>query len=69
VTYREIVRSLRMRRGRELLVATAKPLAEVALRAGYSDPSNFHRAFLLQTGMSPGRFREALRSPATSHAE
>ncbi len=31
------------------------PLAEVALRAGYTDPSNFHRAFLSLTGMTPGQ--------------
>ncbi len=61
VSYREIVRNLRMRRARQLLAATEKPLAEVALRVGYTDPSNFHRAFLSQTGMTPGRFREASR--------
>jgi len=69
VSYRDIVRGLRLRRARQLLATTEKPLAEVALRTGYSDPSNFHRAFLLQTGITPGRFREALRSPATAHTE
>ncbi len=63
VSYREIARALRMRRARQLLASTEQPLAEVALRAGYSDPSNFHRAFLSQTAMTPGRFREALRRP------
>lgn len=45
-----------------LLATTEKPLAEVGLRVGYLDPSSFHRAFLSQTGMTPGQFREALRS-------
>jgi len=68
VSYREITRALRMRRARQLLASTEKPLAEVALRAGYTDPSNFHRAFVSQTGVTPGRFREAARSPVPSNA-
>ncbi len=66
VSFREITRHLRIRRARQLLATTERPLAEVALRAGYTDPSNFHRAFLSQTGMTPGRFREALRSHGSS---
>lgn len=61
VSYRDIVRGLRLRRARQLLATTEKPLAEVALRTGYADPSNFHRAFVSQTGMTPGRFRDAVR--------
>jgi AraC-like DNA-binding protein len=61
VSYREIARGLRMRRALELLATTDKRLAEVALRAGYIDPSSFHRAFLSQTGMTPGRFRATSR--------
>ncbi len=64
VTFRDIVLELRMRRARQLLATTAKPLAEVALRAGYANLSNFHRAFISQTGMTPGRFREASQSRA-----
>ena len=67
VTFRDIVLELRMRRARQLL-ATAKPLAEVALRVGYANPSNFHRAFVSQTGVTPGRFREASQSSASSNA-
>jgi len=69
VTFREIARALRMRRARQLLATTAKPLAEVALRTGYTDPSNFHRAFVAQTGLTPGRFREELRAPVRSLSE
>ena len=69
VSFREIARGLRMRRAQQLLAATEKPLGEVALRAGYGDPSNFHRAFVAQTGMTPGRFRATSRSHAPSRAE
>ena len=63
VTYREIVQSMRMRRAQRLLAATNAPLAEVALRVGYTDPANFHRAFLSLTGMTPGRYRATSRTP------
>ena len=58
VSYRDIVLERRMRRAGQLLSTTGKTLAEVAMRAGYSNPSNFHRAFLSLTGMTPRRFRE-----------
>jgi AraC-like DNA-binding protein len=64
VSYRGIVRGLCLRRARELLAKTDAPLVEVALRTGYTDPSNFHRAFLRLTGTTPGRFRAASRSAA-----
>ena len=64
LSYREIVRELCLRRARRVLANTQAPLAEVALRAGYTDPSNFHRAFLRLTGMTPGQFRAASKSDA-----
>ena len=69
VSYRDIGRGLRLRRARQLLATTEKPLAEVALRTGYADPSNFHRAFLAQTGMTPGRFRATSRPQAPYRSE
>ncbi len=66
VTYRQIVLGAAVKRAEELLATSDKPLTEVALRAGYSDPSNFHRAFRSQTGVTPGRFREAMRRRAHS---
>ena len=64
VSYREIALGLRMRRAQQLLATSRMSLAEVALRAGYTKLSNFHRAFVSQTGATPGRFREASRAPA-----
>lgn len=58
ISYRDILRGMRIRRAQQLLATTEQPLAEVSLRAGYTDASNFHRAFVKLTGMTPGRFRE-----------
>jgi len=58
VSYRDILRTLRVRRAQLLLATTEQSLAEVSLRVGYSDASNFHRAFVSLSGMTPGRFRE-----------
>jgi len=69
VNCHEIARALRMRRAQQLLATPQMRLAEVALRAGYTDPSNFHRALLSPTGMTPGRFRDLSRTHARSHAE
>ena len=69
VSYRELVRSFRLRRALLLLATTQKPVAEVALRAGYSEPSSFVRAFLSQTGMTPGRFRQASMPALPERAE
>jgi len=60
-SYRDIVLRLRMRRARQLLANTEESLAEVALRTGYANLSNFHRVFLSLNGITPGRFRGASR--------
>ncbi len=61
VTFREILQGGRVRRAQRLLATTEATLAEVALRVGYTNPSNFHRAFLALTGMTPGCFRAMSR--------
>lgn len=61
ISYRDIVLRLRMERARQLLATTQRPLAEIALRAGYSNTANFHRAFVSLSGMTPRSFREAAR--------
>ncbi|MGO9390534.1 helix-turn-helix transcriptional regulator [Rhodoblastus sp.] len=60
----EIVQAARMRRAQRLLATSKAPVAEVALRVGYADPSNFHRAFVALTGMTPGQFRTNSRELA-----
>ncbi|HEX8550939.1 MAG TPA: AraC family transcriptional regulator [Abditibacteriaceae bacterium] len=46
----------RLRRGRELLRDGNIPVAEVAHRCGFDDPSHFARAFRAETGLSPREF-------------
>jgi AraC-like DNA-binding protein len=45
----------------ELLRTTTLSLEEVAERAGYTELSNFTRAFRRWTGTTPARFRQSLR--------
>ena len=58
ISYRAIVERSRFRRATELLANTALPIAEISTSVGYSDPSNFTRAFRRQTGISPQQYRQ-----------
>ncbi len=49
----------RLDRVRELLLATDKPLAEVARLTGYRDAAYLSRVFRQAEGMSPGEYRRA----------
>lgn len=40
-----------------LLCRTRLPVAEIAVRVGFSDPSAFHRSFKKWTGLAPGEYR------------
>lgn len=42
----------------KLLVAAGLPFTEVALEAGFSDQSHFHRSFKTFVGLTPGRYRD-----------
>ena len=46
---------MRHRAARIMLTRSAAPVAEIAARLGYAEPSAFHRAFLKWTGSSPPR--------------
>jgi AraC-like DNA-binding protein len=37
-------------------------ITEVAMRLGYSDPAHFTRAFRRRFGMTPGQWRQSVRS-------
>lgn len=56
------LRSLRMARGRELLLLTRLPIAEVARRVGYRDQFYFSRHFSAAHGCSPTSYRTQLHS-------
>lgn len=53
--------SLRLQAARRMLTDTRHPLAEVALRTGFTSPATLSRAFRKAFGQPPG----ALRRPAT----
>jgi AraC family transcriptional regulator len=61
-TVGEYVRSLRIERATRQLADTDLSLAEIALTAGFSDQSHFSNLFRQHTGLSPFRFRRAVRS-------
>lgn len=61
-TVGEYVRSLRIERATCQLADTDLPLAEIALTAGFSDQSHFSNLFRQHTGLSPFRYRRAVRS-------
>jgi AraC family transcriptional regulator len=55
------VRRVRIERAAEQLGAGDRPLAAVALAAGFSDQSHFCNVFRRLTGMSPSAYRRAAR--------
>jgi AraC-like DNA-binding protein len=56
-TYREFLANLRFREARRLLLDTDMPVREVAERVGYTDVSNFGRAFRRIAGVRPAELR------------
>lgn len=58
-TYQKVLDSIRYSIARKLLLNTIKTTSEVALELGYSDASNFSRAFKSWCGVSPGQFRKS----------
>ncbi|TDB80568.1 AraC family transcriptional regulator [Micromonospora sp. KC721] len=53
----EYTKRLRMARARQLLVASALSIAEIAAAVGYHDPFYFSRHFTAVNGMSPREYR------------
>lgn len=58
VSYSDLLTMVRLRRAADWLERTDKPVSEIAFDLGYTDASNFTRAFRRETGASPTRFRE-----------
>jgi AraC-like DNA-binding protein len=57
VTYSDVLEEQRRERALLLLRSPKLSLDEVAEQLGYSDTSNFRRAFRRWTGVSPGTYR------------
>lgn len=56
--FSELVRAWKLRRARELLLASDAPVAAVARQLGYASASGLHKAFLAAYGMTPATYRE-----------
>jgi len=57
----EFVRRVRIDAAREELAHGKAPIAEIAIRLGFSDQSHLHRMFKRLTGMTPKQFRACRR--------
>jgi AraC family transcriptional regulator len=61
-TVGEYVRRMRIERATNQLAHSDATLAEIALTAGFADQSHFSNLFRRHTGLSPSRFRQAVRA-------
>jgi AraC family transcriptional regulator len=64
-TIGEQLRRLRIEYASQQLSTTDRPLADIALAAGFSDQSHFTVGFKQQIGTSPSQYRRAMRIDAT----
>ena len=55
------LRARRLEKARQLLADNAMPLAELALECGFANQAHFTAAFSREVGISPGRYRRAVR--------
>lgn len=60
MTWREVLRRIRIIRAIELLASTAMTVTEVSLETGYGSLSAFNSAFRDLTGMTPTAYRKSL---------
>lgn len=61
------VREVRVRRAAERLARGKESLAEIALAVGFADQSHLNRWFVRHMGVTPGRYRMAVRGGPSSH--
>lgn len=61
-TVGECIRRLRLEYAVRELTHSDKPLAEIALLAGFYDQSHFNREFKLHNGMTPAQFQQVIRA-------
>ena len=60
-SYQNLIEQLRQRLAVEYLLHSQRPVDDIASLLGYSDPSNFGRAFRRWTGQSPREYRQQQR--------
>jgi AraC-like DNA-binding protein len=62
LTYSQVLAETRLRLAANWLQYTDMPVHEIAFDLGYTDASNFTRAFRAKTGVSPHAFREDVKA-------
>jgi AraC-like DNA-binding protein len=58
----QFLRARRLERARQMLADNTMPLAELALECGFANQAHFTAAFSREVGISPGRYRRAVRA-------
>jgi AraC-like DNA-binding protein len=66
LSYSQVLAEVRLQQAVDWLENTDKPIGEIAFDLGYTDASNFTRAFHLELGRSPQNFRDD-RTTVASH--
>jgi AraC-like DNA-binding protein len=62
LSFREIVRSVRLESAKELITQTSLPISTIGAELGYSAKSHFSRAFRRDAGCTPGMYRARYRN-------
>jgi AraC-like DNA-binding protein len=57
-SYKSLVEDIRKNKAIDLLQTTTQSTQQIAAELGYSDLSNFYRAFKRWTGRNPGFYRK-----------
>ena len=57
-SYSDLVSQVRLENAARFLADTGMPVTQIAVSLGYTDSSNFTRAFRTRTGLSPSEYRE-----------
>ena len=60
ITIKSLLERKRLLESKREVAFTDKSIKEIAYEHGYNDPAYFNRAFKLNTGKSPGAFRESI---------
>lgn len=58
--FRTLINTYRVSMAQNLLVASEKPISEIAFESGFKNQSSFNRIFLKHSGMTPGDYRKKL---------
>ena len=61
IAFIEYLTDVRIRKAKEIALETELPIAEIALKCGYSNITYFYKVFKKATGVTIGEFRKAAR--------